>query len=122
MKQLGIYENSIIVIMADHGYYDLRSNPLFLVKGMNEMHEFRVDDTPISFFDLQNAFSELLDGKTADEIFERENSERVRLYYSYEKFRTMDLDSYSVPIKEYEVHGHARNIQKYYESGRVFTK
>lgn len=94
LKESGIYDNSAIVIMADHGYcnttsYDeqymkQRVHPIFMVKGFNESHEFRVSSAPISYADLSDAFVLLADGKKSNELFKYSDSDtRTRRYILY---------------------------------------
>ena len=57
LKENGAYDNSVIIVMADHGNTDLndaddmlvRANPMFLVKGINEHHAFEKSDKPLSY-------------------------------------------------------------------------
>ncbi|MFQ8901895.1 MAG: hypothetical protein ACLR7D_08430 [Lachnospira eligens] len=57
----------LFIVMADHGYglsYGPRNrqHPVLFVKGKNESHDYTVSEAPISYDDLQEAFSRLLDG------------------------------------------------------------
>lgn len=67
LKESGVYDNSIIIIMADHGNYEYnmaenyQQHPILLIKGFDERHAFQVDDSPISFEDLTDAYTRLLD-------------------------------------------------------------
>lgn len=87
LKELGIYDSSTIVIMADHGLasYTLEfvnQNALLLVKGKNETHDFTISDTPISYDNLQRGFSNLMDGKTGEEVFNIKDGENnIRYIY-----------------------------------------
>ena len=93
LKKAGVYDDSVIIIMADHGYNVLgvsedRQNPAFLAKGLNESHEFQTSDAPISFADLQLAYQRLLDGYPENAIFDYhsgEERERRYLYYEFPK-------------------------------------
>ena len=85
LRDAGVYDNSAIIIMADHGY-DLeghgnkgRENPLFLVKGRGESHEFRISEQPVSYEDLMEIYIRLLDGKGSDELIDyAEDGQRDR--------------------------------------------
>ena len=90
LREEGTYDNSIIIIMADHGYKDeegdgSRTNPIFYVKGFDEHHDMIVSNKAVSYADLMSAFSDLLDGKKSTEIFSDIEDERERkfLYYNY---------------------------------------
>ncbi len=88
LREAEVYDNSIIVIMADHGYNDNpnygKQNPILFVKGLGEHHDLYVSNAPISFDDLQEGYMGLLDGKIGNEIFDvDENEERDRRYLWY---------------------------------------
>ena len=66
------YDNSVIIILADHGYqYDgsSRANPILYIKGINETHnKMLTSDKQISYADLCNTFMELVEDKKSTEI------------------------------------------------------
>lgn len=121
LKDSGVYDNSAILIMADHGYgYEQeipivgRCNPLLLAKGVDEHHPLAVSDAPISYEDLQTAYQRLLSGASSDQLFDaQEGDERVRriLLYFYEKEEHM---------AEYQQHGHASDITTLLPTGNVY--
>ena len=89
LKEAGVYDNTVIIVMADHGFNgdetEGRQNPLFLVKGINERHEMKINDKPISYEDLLPAYNNLLEGKSGDESFNfvDENRDRKYLFHKY---------------------------------------
>lgn len=92
LKESGVYENSAIVIMSDHGFPDdaknfnpiERMHPVLLVKGINESHAFKVSNAPVSYVDLAEAFVKLTQGNKSDEIFNYKDGDyRERTFYSY---------------------------------------
>ena len=95
LKSSGVFDNTAIVILADHGYVDGnasfgRQNPVLMIKGLREKHPYAVSDAPVSHEDLQLAFSRLLDGKQSTEVFDwREGDKRERRFLFYE-FRFED--------------------------------
>lgn len=101
LKANGVYDNSVIIIMADHGNTALndsddmfrRANPLFMVKGINEDHPYQVSDTPVSYLDLMHLYNELLDGKPADELLTSLDPNRPRTFIWYRNF---NLESHMV--------------------------
>lgn len=124
LKDNGVYDNSVIIIMADHGYNDgmhnidavMRQNPIFFVKGVNEHHDPAISHAPVSFEDLQEAYQRLLSGKGSAEIFdwrEGDNRERRFLVYEYKK---------DDPMTEYIQPGNARDTNLMYPSGNVYTR
>jgi len=94
LKDNGTYDNSIIVILADHGYHDYdtyndpnrlnseivtqRFNPALFIKGINERHEMLVSDRCVSYADLEDAFCDLIDGKQSTELFVGLDPSRTR--------------------------------------------
>lgn len=93
LKTAGVYDNSSIVIMADHGYKDgvyeydyinSRFNPILYIKGVNETHsKMHTSDKPISFEDLGQAFDDLRLGKKSTDLFKDIEYPRDRtiIYY-----------------------------------------
>ena len=62
MKELGVYDDSVIIIAADHGVHDdvdgvpfpTAGTPMFMIKGKNEKHtEIVLSKTPMYFMDFQ---------------------------------------------------------------------
>lgn len=94
LNDAGVYDNTAIIIMADHGYSQelvsesafSRQDPILLVKGKGERHPFTISDAPISFEDLQEAYERLMNGSSSTESFDyKDGEERTRryLYYFY---------------------------------------
>jgi len=81
LKSKGVYDNSVIVIMGDHGTsrYETEVNvaqtPLLLIKGTNENHEPVVNNLPVSYLDLQDEFVSLIEGNAESDSFENVCSE-----------------------------------------------
>lgn len=122
LKANGTYDNTVIIIMADHGNTNLnssddmlvRANPMFLVKGIGERHEFTVSDKPLSYLDLMDIYSALLDGKSAEEATAAIPDKRERLYMWYRQFR---LENH---IEEYVVTGKAWEWPKFRKTGNEY--
>lgn len=80
MKESGVYDNTAIVILGDHGYQgsdpalesltEKRFNPALIVKGIDEKHEMQYSSAPISYADLADGFVKLVRGNAGDNIFE----------------------------------------------------
>ena len=66
LKELGLYDNTMIVISGDHGlhgFQTLQARPGVMIKNLGEKHELIVDASPISLKNVyatlaQNAFGE----------------------------------------------------------------
>lgn len=119
LKENGVYDNSVIIVMADHGYglsYGPRNrqHPVLFVKGKNESHDYTVSEAPISYDDLQEAFSRLLDGATGEEVFDyKEGDERKRryLYFEYE---------HEEILEEFYQEGYAGDLDTLKATGRKY--
>ena len=106
--------------MADHGYnfkeYSGRQNPILYIKGINEKHDsMQKSNKPISFVDLKEGFTGLLEGKNSTEIFKDIPDQRTRkyLWYIYEK---------GYHMVEYETKDKAWETDKMYETGNTFDR
>lgn len=108
LKAKGIYDDSTIIVMADHGYSNGRMNPLLLIKGKKEQHSFMISNVPVSYYDLQDAYIKLLkNGSPAGSLFDDKNLSDER-YYCTVPFNThLNYDTYGGSMKEYAVTGHA---------------
>lgn len=123
LKQAQVYDNSTIVILADHGERINRNNeynalnrglnPFLIIKGANERHsEMDISDAPISHEDLAQAFTKIVSTHSAEECFDwREGDERDRLFYYY--YSASDVWTRERPIIEYVIKG---NIYSNYEA------
>lgn len=128
LKTAGVYDNSVIIIMSDHGYDDAygviedveacenRQNPIFFVKGIDERHEMAVSQAPVSYSDLQSVFVKLLEGKHSNEIFEYQDGdtrERRYIYYDFVE------DEY---MYEYISTGHASDDEAMVFTGNTYIR
>lgn len=120
LKAIGAYDNSVIMIMADHGCNKCEGgkihSPILLVKGYGENHSMEISKAPTSFGDLQDAYPRLLDGAMSNQIFDvQEGDERTRYFY----YTTYDgaLRTYSTNSKfvEYEID------KSIYDYDNIFT-
>lgn len=95
IKEAGVYDNSAIVILADHGYdkYEKtrlnRLNPVLYVKGINEKHDkIQTNAAPIAHEDLSASLAKLTDGTASNNIFKyKPGDKRTRrlMYYLWTK-------------------------------------
>ncbi len=120
LKAAGVYDNSVIIVMADHGFNwdDVhgRQDPFLMIKGMGEKHRMRISQAPVSFEDLQLAYARLLDGKPSDCVFDwkaGDQRERRFLWFEYTK------EDYMV---EYLQKGHASDCTSMYPTGREYRQ
>ncbi len=130
LKDNDAYDNSVIIIMADHGRYQkveewysgednepYRSldcmNPILFIKGINERHRLMESDRPISYCDLQNAFCDLIDGKQSAELF-------TEIQPGQKRTVLWGLWNQTHHMVEYETTGKAWEIKKFTPTGNVY--
>ncbi len=122
LKAEGIYDNTALIVLSDHGYTLYHQNPSLLFKNYNADHPFTISDSPASFEDLIPAFEKLAaddgSGKTTGDIFGNAPRDRVRPYYFYE-WNTESGD-WLPPIKVFEVRGRADDIDSMIETETVY--
>ena len=112
LREAGVYDNSVLVVMADHGlgeslHYDMhgRQHPILFIKGAGEQHAFQKDDAPIAQEDFAEAYERLLAGADSSAVFDwKEGDERIRRYLYYKVFSMNYMD-------EYIQRGHARDTE-----------
>lgn len=119
MKEAGVYDNTAIVILSDHGSSNttdlvtLNQHTMLLIKGKNERHPFRTDDAPVSYDDLQAALMRLLDGERSEALFPwKEGDARERRFLDYV---LTDSDI----LTEYVQTGRAEDMETLLPTGRV---
>ena len=127
LKESGAYDNTAIIVMADHGYNGqgdetdrdvwMRPTPMFLVKGKEEQHDtMQISEAPVSYVDLWEAYMRLMDGEKSDALFDwKEGDARERRYFRYSFSETYHL-------VEYIQKGHAQNLDTLEPTGREFNQ
>lgn len=124
LRKLEIYDNSIIVIMADHGdgecgNYPQEQSPLLLIKGKNEKHGFAINDRPVCYDDLQECFINLMEGASAENSWGDMPEGRSRYTYVLD-FDTPSKRYHEHPMIEYEVKGRAKDASAMEATGEVY--
>lgn len=80
LKESGAYDNSVIVIMSDHGWHT--RDAVLYVKGFDEKHsEMKVSDRQVSWADLDAVFVKLASGMVAEDAFGDIPTEGRKRYY-----------------------------------------
>lgn len=119
LKENDVYDNSVIIVMADHGYsfigFEGRQNPLLLIKGIDEHHDLYYSDIPISHEDLKDAYKDLIDDKKSIDLFENISKDRKRRYMWY---KYLEEDH----MVEYEQFGKAWNEETLKPTGKEFNR
>lgn len=123
LKEAGVYDNTAIIVMSDHGYTEEgegstlpRHNPILFVKGINEKHEFEVSNAPISYEDLQEAYTRLRAGKGGEEVFDAKEGDVRKRRYLYYVYLSENH------IEEYFTEGEAKDVEALYPSGEVYER
>lgn len=123
LRELGIYDNSTIVIMADHGAYDYdegyASSPLLMVKYKGAAGDFDIDETPMSFVDMQRILITLLD-RDIKEVLGELSAKGDRLHYETEWSTTLKANERAKEFVEYAVKGHAFDVDKIVATGNSY--
>lgn len=120
LKENNVYNNSVIIILADHGYAGGerigRQNPILYIKGFNETNKsLRVSNKKLSHLDLIDSYKDLLDNKKSSDLFKNIPDERTRkvIYYRFTKENHM---------VEYETKGHAWENDKLVKTGKTYNR
>ena len=123
LKDGGVYDNTALIVMADHGYNGpggedalLRQSAMLLIKGRGEQHDtMQTSQAPVSYVDLQQAYVRLLDGAESTGGFDwKEGDVRERRFL-------MDSLGQDGRIVEYTQTGYAQDLTTMIPTGRVFT-
>lgn len=116
LKKNGVYDNTLLYIIADHGLYptNVDSIPLILHKPFNSHGQLKTSYKPVSLGDIPNSvmndlqLQESFEGKALARIEEKEN--RSRYFYRY-SWKDGDWDhDFFPPMVEYKIIGDSWNI------------
>lgn len=70
LKENGVYDNSCIIVMADHGFSECSGqHPLFMVKNRYESHSLQISDAAVSYEYLQDVFESFINNEIVDENY-----------------------------------------------------
>lgn len=133
LKDSGVYDNSVIIIMSDHGFCSSmenpptdhwpfsvggketlgRQNPLFMVKGFGERHDNYIEsDIPITYWtDLMDAYKELIAGSQSTQLFSNIPLTRKRKVLSFNN---------AAHLVEFETDGKAWEWEKFKPTGNTY--
>lgn len=123
LKDVGAYDNSTIIICADHGVMQLRQSPLFIVKYKGESHDLEISDTPFSYAEFSDVLKSVIKGYDADNTkgIIQENELKKRVYFEY-SHDTLHYDSYCSDITEYELDGVAYIQENLHMTGQIYRR
>ena len=120
LRNNDVYNNSNIIIMSDHGFNfdetEGRQNPILYIKGKNEEHKkMTISDKAISYTDLNDAYTDLLNGKKSNELFTNITDKRERRYLLY----AFTKENHMV---EYTQTGKAWDLNTLIKTGKEFNR
>lgn len=119
IKKSGMYDNSIIIVLADHGNngYDPigRQNPSLYIKGFNEKHsKMNVSNIKVSYDDLNKyIYDDLLNGKKSVDLLSFIKPDRKRRFIWYKDYDKM---------YEQTLDGHAWETKKLTNTGKRYER
>ena len=117
LKQIGVYENTNIFIMSDHGdtsygVEDYEQNPLFMVKTAYSSHEFTISEIKITYKSFPNMLVDALNNSL--NIEDHYQTSETRYFYS------CDERNNTINIVEYASDGEAYDVSSWYKTGNIF--
>lgn len=117
LKEMGYYDSSTIIVMADHG----QENPahgILLVKRRGIEMPFTEVDSPVSYYDLHEAlFQEL--GKNADAVLFQDAADFDPMRERY--FYLQNITTGNIEVKEHVVSGNINDAGSVRETGVVLS-
>lgn len=123
LRESGVYDNSVIIIMSDHGYnrYDYnspfgRQHPILFIKGIGESHDImQISSDPVSHEDFHEACLRLLAGQGSSSAFDCKGDEYTRRYLFY--YYGSDNE-----MEEFVQTGYASSQETLISTGMFFRK
>jgi arylsulfatase A-like enzyme len=152
LKSLGVFDNSLIIVMGDHGHPRGKlgrflphglgtfeappaniptgviegATPLLLVKRFSAGGEMNISDAPVSIADIaKTVFAELRIASDCpgESIFNvAESARRPRHFYFYTWSRDDWKSEYLPPLVEYQVDGHSWLNGSWRSTGRILNR
>ena len=115
MKALGVYEDSMIIITADHGKSPTPGHPILLVKERGTTPRTSVSTAPVSHFDMHNTIFSYLGENHGDTFFDiAEDSDRKRYYNIF------NSEGNKITMTEYVIDGDLHNPDNISPTGVVY--
>lgn len=126
LQQNNVYDNSLIIITADHGFYDgSPTSPIFLIKTFNERGSLRISDVPISHANLHGTIMNELglntNNKYGISVFDISSKNApVRRYLSY-NWNSEWESEYLPDMKEYSISPNGNEKMNFMLTGNIYT-
>jgi hypothetical protein len=138
IKTAGVYDNTMLLVMGDHGA-DFPSstlmladgtmayvNPLVLVKPFSSRGRLNVSDLPVSHLDVKATVFDALGLNIEDtpglSMLKRDarHEGRVRRFLSLDWNHEYFDKAYEKPLLEYQIKGNALKVSSWSRTGRIF--
>lgn len=122
LKEAGVYNQTTIVIMADHGQFPIQQNPIFMIKNKNESHPLKVSEKEMFYGIWKEILIKLINGDVIDEevIENLEKSIEERKFYYYAWDDGLAHKGYINGLIEYVVKGNAMDMNNAVPSGKIY--
>lgn len=126
LEAMGIYDNTCIIITADHGSYDRSmGTPIFLVKKFNQRGALSFSDVPVSHENLMSTVAEelLLDSveQYGVSVFDvKKDNTEPRRYFRHNLFGSHEVD-YLPTMVEYTVQSENNSPESFIYTGKAYT-
>lgn len=115
LKENNVYDNSVIIVVGDHGHYDKRSNPALLIKNKFQTNdEVTANSTPLSQIQMKDIISKL-QNKEYETTNDIKGMDNRKLY-----IRELIPIRGQAIIEEYEIPDNVRDINNYKKTGVKF--
>lgn len=119
LKERGLYDDTTIIIMADHGHYDHSQNPLFMIKNAGESEGLIISEEKMSYAYLSDMLVSLVNGERVTEEYVRKYGKQARrfLYYTWDDSWGRD---YLPRMQEFYNDGYAGDPESLRETGQEY--
>lgn len=122
LRKEGVYDNSNIVVLADHGILN-RINPMYMIKYAGTEEDFSTSDVAFSYSEVQRVFLGLMDGLDKNEIEKTmiSNVPEKRRFLAYKHSSGFGYDTFFEDIEERIVSGKS-NSYSVEPTGMLYCK
>ena len=119
LKELGVYEDATIIVMADHGEANeafgnsSAAHGILFVKPKGAESAFSISSAPVSYYDLHPTLFSALGKETGDTFFDIPLQDRVRMFYRY------TMESAQFIVEEYTIQCNLNETHKVTATGNI---
>lgn len=119
LKQKKVYDNTLMIVMADHGSFEHSQAPLLMIKDRNGGSAFAISPVPVSYENMVPMLESWLADNIQPNEFLKSVSKEIRPYYYYAWDGNWGKD-YLPRIVEYEFRNGKNDMTQEYPTGNVF--